>query len=182
MTQNSRIQIAKKVRFEVFKRDGFSCQYCGAKPPSVVLEVDHIHPVSQGGGNAKDNLITACFSCNRGKSDRLLSSIPESLESRAEEMREKQDQIKAYERLLKSIKRKEDKQINLIEEIFTDYFEGYYFKPKFCESVRIFIQKLPIDEVEMAMRTACQRIKNREAAAKYFCGICWNIIKGKNNG
>ena len=35
--------IGKKMRFEVFKRDKFTCQYCGRKAPDVILEVDHIN-------------------------------------------------------------------------------------------------------------------------------------------
>lgn len=65
--------ISKKVRFEVFKRDSFTCQYCGKCAPEVTLHVDHIEPVSKGGDNSLINLITACAECNLGKSDRKLS-------------------------------------------------------------------------------------------------------------
>lgn len=34
--------LGKKTRFEVFKRDGFKCMYCGAHPPEAILEVDHL--------------------------------------------------------------------------------------------------------------------------------------------
>ena len=37
--------ISKKTRFDVFKRDSFTCQYCGKSAPDVVLQVDHINPV-----------------------------------------------------------------------------------------------------------------------------------------
>jgi 5-methylcytosine-specific restriction endonuclease McrA len=56
-----RKSMSKKLRFEVFKRDSFACQYCGNKAPDVVLEVDHINPVSKGGDNSILNLITSCF-------------------------------------------------------------------------------------------------------------------------
>lgn len=171
--------LTKKARFDVFKRDAFCCQYCGNKPPKVVLEVDHIHPVAGGGDNSADNLITACFDCNRGKSDRLLSSVPQGLEERAALLAEKQEQIKAYGKLIKSIKRREDKSINAVQEVFQSHFGGFSFTPKFRESVRIFIQKMPIDDVEQAMHTACSRIGNRDASIKYFCGICWKTIRGE---
>ena len=64
--------VPKGVRFEIFKRDGFTCQYCGRRPPDVVLELDHIHPVSKGGDNDPMNLVTSCADCNRGKSDKIL--------------------------------------------------------------------------------------------------------------
>lgn len=40
--------ISKKTRFEVFKRDSFTCQYCGRTAPDVILEIDHINPVNNG--------------------------------------------------------------------------------------------------------------------------------------
>jgi len=176
-----RAKLGKKVRFNVFKRDAFTCQYCGSKPPAVVLEVDHIHPVSKGGTDEIDNLITACFDCNRGKSSGLLSAIPQSLEERAEQLREKHEQIKAYERLLKTIKRKEDADIDRVEDVFREYFNGFVFSENFRDSVRLFLQKLLRDEVESAMHKACSRIKTRHEAIKYFCGICWTMIRNNKN-
>jgi len=64
--------VSKGLRFEIFKRDGFTCQYCGERPPDVVLEIDHIMPVSKGGDNDKMNLVAACYACNRGKGAKLL--------------------------------------------------------------------------------------------------------------
>lgn len=68
-----RTSLSKTLRFEVFKRDKFTCQYCGRMAPDVVLEVDHIKPVSKGGTNEMLNLITSCFDCNRGKKAKVLS-------------------------------------------------------------------------------------------------------------
>ena len=65
--------LSKKQRFEIFERDQFTCQYCGQTPPSVVLHVDHIYPVSQGGTDDPENLRTSCQSCNLGKSDKVIS-------------------------------------------------------------------------------------------------------------
>ena len=51
------MSLTKKIRFEVFKRDGFQCGYCGNTPPKVVLEVDHIEPISKGGKDDMNNLL-----------------------------------------------------------------------------------------------------------------------------
>lgn len=67
--------VGKSLRFEIFARDAFTCQYCGQKPPEVVLEVDHIHPVSKGGEDISINLITSCFACNRGKRAKIISEV-----------------------------------------------------------------------------------------------------------
>ena len=72
----TRKTIGKGLRFDVFKRDGFTCQYCGQKPPDVVLHVDHILAVSLGGDNDISNLITSCESCNQGKKAKRLESSP----------------------------------------------------------------------------------------------------------
>lgn len=60
--------VTKRTRFEVFRRDGFQCQYCGAKPPEVELRIDHVTPVALGGTDKPNNIVTACHDCNAGKS------------------------------------------------------------------------------------------------------------------
>lgn len=168
--------ISKKIRFELFKRDNFTCQYCGKTPPTVVLEIDHIHPVSKGGKNGHDNLITACFDCNRGKSDGLLSSVPETITLKAEVIAEREEQIKAFNKLLASKRRREDKQIAELENIYQETFEEYSWKQKFRDSIRNnFMPFLAQDQLMMAISKACSKCADHEATLKYFCGICWNL-------
>lgn len=90
-----RESISKKTRFEVFKRDSFKCQYCGKCAPDVILEVDHINPIANGGKGEMLNLITSCFDCNRGKSDRLLSdnSVLTVQRKQIEELQERRAQL-----------------------------------------------------------------------------------------
>lgn len=71
--------ISPKVRFEIFKRDLFKCQYCGRTPPHVILNVDHVIPVAEGGDNNKLNLVTSCKDCNTGKGAISLSAVPAPL-------------------------------------------------------------------------------------------------------
>jgi hypothetical protein len=59
--------IGYALRFQVLRRDGFTCQYCGRKPPEVKLHIDHLQPWSSGGLNALENLKTSCEACNLGK-------------------------------------------------------------------------------------------------------------------
>ncbi len=59
--------ISPKLRFSILQRDEFSCRYCGRSAPTVALEVDHLVSVAKGGKTQADNLVTACFECNRGK-------------------------------------------------------------------------------------------------------------------
>ena len=91
----TRKAISKRLRFEVFKRDSFTCQYCGNKAPDVLLEIDHNHPVSQGGSNEILNLVTACKDCNAGKADKLLSDseVLDKQRRQLEELQKRREQI-----------------------------------------------------------------------------------------
>ena len=92
--------LSKRKRFEIFKRDAFTCQYCGRQPPLVTLEVDHVTAVSRGGTDHCTNLVTACFDCNRGKSDRELNSIPAAAAEQIEVAMEQIAQMKAFNKFL----------------------------------------------------------------------------------
>ncbi len=62
-----------RLRFEVLKRDDFTCQYCGSTvQDGRKIVVDHIVPRKKGGKDEYSNLITACEDCNLGKTDMLL--------------------------------------------------------------------------------------------------------------
>jgi len=61
------------LRYRVLKAYGRQCQCCGAKPPAVVLHVDHIKPRSLYPELALefDNLQVLCHDCNKGKSNKF---------------------------------------------------------------------------------------------------------------
>ena len=65
--ETERLKVNKAMRFRIFKRDKFTCQYCGRKPPEVILQVDHMKPISKGGKSTENNMKTACRDCNIGK-------------------------------------------------------------------------------------------------------------------
>lgn len=57
-------------RRNVFKRDHYTCQYCGAQPGSEELTLDHVVPRAQGGVSSWTNCVLACMACNKRKADR----------------------------------------------------------------------------------------------------------------
>lgn len=63
------------IRKQVFKRDNYTCVYCKASGENIVLECDHVIPFSKGGSDELENLVTACFSCNRSKRDKSLEEF-----------------------------------------------------------------------------------------------------------
>lgn len=59
-----------KIRYEVLKRDDYTCRACGRSPAihkGLDLQIDHIKPVSEGGATEMYNLQTLCRECNVGK-------------------------------------------------------------------------------------------------------------------
>jgi len=181
----NRKSISKKLRFEVFKRDGFRCAYCGQAPPVVILEVDHIDPISKGGKDSINNYITACFDCNRGKRDIPLTKIPTQLSENIEILKEKEEQLKEYRKFIAKIERREKNDIEDVNKIYIEGYPGWELSDGFkSTSVKRFLNSLPKHEIIKAMQTAVYKFpynnpKSRNAATSYFCGICWNIIKGK---
>lgn len=171
--------VSKKVRFEIFKRDRFTCAYCGNTPPSVVLEIDHIDPVSKGGDNSETNLITACFDCNRGKRDIPINSIPQSLSESIEILKERELQIGEYRKFKRSVSKRENKDIKRIEEIFRETFNNFTLTKKFKKQTLLkFVRSLPLDEIEDSMWLATSKMWfDQERCIRYFCGICWRKIK-----
>ena len=60
-------------RFIIFKRDEFTCIYCGASDPGGKrLHLDHVYPHSEGGSDKASNLVTACGRCNISKGNKIL--------------------------------------------------------------------------------------------------------------
>lgn len=171
-----RKSLSKKVRFDVFKRDNFTCNYCGRSTPSVILEVDHIIPVSKNGSNNIDNLITSCFDCNRGKSNNELTSIPEALNCKIEILKEKELQYLEFKKLQKKLDKRINNEVQEICNLYEIYFPEYYITENFKISIKNFIDKLGFYNVKLAMDKSCSRF-NYNHSLKYFCGICWNKIK-----
>ena len=56
-------------RGNLFRRDHYTCQYCGAQPGIKDLSIDHVTPRSRGGKSTWGNCVVACFECNRHKAD-----------------------------------------------------------------------------------------------------------------
>lgn len=180
MSQYIRQSISKKLRFELFKRDNFICQYCGNHPPDIILEIDHIIPVSKGGLTEENNLITSCFNCNRGKAARSLTSIPQSLDEKVLEIKEREEQILGYQAIMQSHRDRVEIEVFNILQPFLNH-DGSV-KRDYFNSTKRFIERLGYDEVYEAMEIALSINVSFNRKFRYFCGVCWNKIKRGNNG
>ena len=149
-----------------------------------MLEVDHINPESKGGKDDINNLITACFDCNRGKSDITLDKIPNQMVENLEILKLKEKQLKEYNKYIKKSEDRMNNNIDEIEEIFEEGFPGFMFTERIREvTIKNLLKNfLPLEEVKEAMHIACSVIigeGREEECIKYFCGVCWQKVRNK---
>ncbi|MCX5365877.1 HNH endonuclease [Streptomyces sp. NBC_00124] len=80
--------VSKRLRYEILRRDRYTCRYCGASAPDAPMRVDHVTPVALGGTDHPSNLVAACEPCNSGKTssiegyvdDMQSDAVPPSIE------------------------------------------------------------------------------------------------------
>lgn len=179
--------LGKKTRFEVFKRDKFTCQYCGRMSPDVVLEVDHIKPVAEGGDNSLLNLITSCRDCNRGKGKRKLDDDVE-LKKQQEEMQilaEKREQLK----MLMEWRTELSKLIQEEVDYVCDYIKtamGVPLNDKGRAYIMSLIKQFGINEVLDGIDISiAQYFRGGEDSVAFTLskigGICYNRRKSKED-
>lgn len=178
--------ISKTQRFEIFKRDGFMCQYCGRKPPQVILEIDHLISRKKEGKDIPENLITACFDCNRGKGTRDLEVAPELIKEKTKVIREKELQLREFYKYQEKIKKRIEADIDYLDEkwhVLSGETGEYVFNDQARMQIRHFLKSLGKFEIEEAMEIAWLKPHLRDRFV-YMCGVIWNKIKGKekNNG
>jgi|GEM_PF-62119 len=68
----------KFCRENVYRRDNFTCQYCGEHFHPRDLTLDHVVPASRSGRKDWTNMVTACRRCNHRKANRtpLAAGMP----------------------------------------------------------------------------------------------------------
>ena len=177
--------ISKKTRFEVFKMDSFTCQYCGAKAPDVILEVDHIVPVASGGDDSLLNLITSCRNCNRGKGARKLSdtSAVERQRKQLDDMNAMREQMEFMIEWKQELMDLREEQIDAIDRLFFS-IRGCYLTEALHKDIHSLIVRFGFDEVYEAVEIAAT---NRNYQTKYDViakvgGVCYNLRKRRESG
>ena len=74
LAQEQRALMTPKLRAYIKERDNYTCCQCGNSvnfEPNLLLEIDHIIPISKGGLTREDNLQTLCWKCNRSKGAKM---------------------------------------------------------------------------------------------------------------
>lgn len=172
--------ISKKTRFEVFKRDKFTCQYCGAHPPDVVLHVDHIVAVAAGGESDMDNYTTACQPCNAGKGARNLKSVPQSLSDKAAEVAEREAQLLGWHAVMAGRRDRIEDDMWDVAEALVPGSSTNGMKRDWTASIRRFNESLSKPAVlEAADIARAKGFYSDNKTFRYFCGVCWNRLREK---
>lgn len=118
--------LSVRTRFEVFKRDSFTCRYCGRaiEDEGVKLEVDHITPKAAGGSDDPTNLITSCWDCNHGKADKSLGDRMPSLTEAMINTRERALQLDEYRQWQASLDDVNNRLLVRVWQEWIDMFGG----------------------------------------------------------
>ena len=176
--------ISRRLRYEVLRRDSYTCRYCGAKAPDVKLNVDAVVPEALGGSH-KDpaNLITACEACNGGKTSSspdapLVADIAEHALEWAQAMRQAQG------RALADLKAREAGRGQFAEwwDSWTYEHEGKRHplpRPGDWEQTvdQLVASGLPLPLLKDCIDRAMGRTKVQNSEKfRYMCGVAWRKL------
>jgi hypothetical protein len=181
--------LSQKLRFEVFRRDKFTCQYCGAKAPDVLLQCDHIEPHSKGGADHILNLITSCKDCNGGKGARRISEEATLQKTRAqlEELEARRQQLEMMAQWRTSLVSLQAREVELLAEHWaaisnyplTD--QGFAALKKL---LKLYSFQEVADGVEGSIATYCKGGVTKVTANIAFdklSAVCASLRRNKDN-
>lgn len=180
----SRNTLSKKLRFEVFKRDRFTCQYCGRMAPDVVLEVDHINPVAEGGSDDILNLITSCRDCNRGKG-KVPITENDALKKQQNQLlalADRKEQIEMMATWRKELSDIEDCEIDIVSDTISMWAydrEEWSLSPTGRNKIRLLLKRFTLEEIISAVEISYARYYEGtdytwNTAFNKIGGICYN--------
>lgn len=184
------MSISKSLRFEIFARDSFTCQYCGRRPPEVVLELDHIHPRAKGGSDELTNLLTSCWDCNRGKSAKVISEVAPRPDADLMLLRAEQE-IAEAERYLQA-KERRDALMGKMRAALSGMWTEYLGQELPATSVWThWLNKYGPEEVEIAINKCSAKIpysdlgsgsdhRRMTECSKYVAGILKRRLEDAN--
>ena len=181
------MSMSKRLRFNVFKRDDFQCQYCGRRSPDVILEVDHIVPRKEGGGDDIENLVTSCFECNRGKGSDPLSKkkMHRDIRKDLKLQKEREEQLREYYKHKKKIDSIKEKAIDRVEIVMFEHEGKKEFTSKGRASIKQFLTNgFTAEDIISAWYISIDKLPYRswDNQFRYMCGILHNWRRKKDEG
>lgn len=174
-------KLSRSLRFQILRRDGNACRYCGAMAPEVKLTVDHVIPVAHGGTDDPENLTTACADCNAGK-----AALPPDAEVVAQVARDQERWARAM-----ALAAQAEATVREITEQTTQQWlaewnrwsagdgrpipvdDDWKIGIRTLMAAGLSLQDL-CEAVPVAMRKSGVLTENRY---RYFCGIAWTTLR-----
>lgn len=177
--------VTKRTRFEVLKRDNYTCRYCRSEENA--LTVDHVVPVALGGSDDSSNLVAACKDCNYGKA----SSSPEDslVADVADDALRWAAAISAYNAGLQADRKKRDAYVRRFKKAWDVWHWGVEGDtiplPSDWKSTiwSFYASGLPATELEDAVTIAAgNQMVKVDSVFRYLCGVVKNKIERQNEG
>lgn len=171
--------VTKRTRFEVLKRDNYTCRYC--RSADNPLTIDHVAPSALGGSDSPDNLVACCKDCNAGKTSTapdatLVADVSEDAVRWARAMQEAAE-------VIHNSKAAQRAYVNDFVGAWGDWTYGPGDEPLpvpddwEASIIGFYKAGLPLSEMLESVRIACgnRRIDARQTW-RYMCGVAWNKL------
>jgi len=180
--------VSKRLRFEILRRDGFRCTYCGSRPSDgAELHVDHVVPQALGGTDDPSNLTTSCADCNAGKS----SSSPTEEQIAAVDAADltwRSQVAAALERI-----KIEHAEREALVDAFAGIWDAWHWTDRtgnnhtfgkaanWRSTVSLMLDRgMDLEHLDMCVDIAMAANPKDEWA--YFCGVVWRVLKQAQGG
>ncbi|MFF4026893.1 HNH endonuclease [Nocardia elegans] len=173
--------VSRRLRFEILRRDGHTCRYCGATAPDAKLTVDHVTPIALGGSDEPSNLVTACADCNGGK-----TSIAPDAATIADVSADAIRWSDAMQRAASEREAKYAESAATVDEFRRTWnqwtLDGRQLElpVAFGASIRQMLAAgLTLTDFEELIEVAMsvETVRGADAKWRYFCGCCWTRVK-----
>lgn len=170
--------VSKRLRHEVMRRDNHQCRYCGATAPDVKLTIDHVTPVSLGGQDVPQNLVTACVDCNAGKSATppdaaLVAAVDEKAVEWAQAMQVAVEQRAAELAAERGRTDRFDQEWRRWNAGGAEVWRAQNWR---ASVLRLLAAGLTDDFLVDAIGIAMRSKAGPAETWRYFCGVCWREI------
>lgn len=169
----TRKPISKRVRFEIFTRDNFTCRYCGRQSDEVILVIDHLTPVCKGGGNNKENLLTSCEGCNQGKGGKAIAQHAPTESDRLRLLQEHREQVATQKAVVAIVKARQRVRQEICNQICA-VFQREHIDNKTLNVLVSYADRFGIDKLLDWIAIAAVRLPHYasdEKIGRYISGI-----------
>ena len=175
--------VPKIIRYKVFHRDKFTCQYCGRTPPEVTLEIGYKIPKSEGEDEDISNLVTVCHKCNiNNKGKKITKNIfkANNLDIEYLEAEQRLAEMKKYKEIKEKLEEETIETISDLQEFFCEQMRTSWIVEH--QSIRWLLYFHDPSEIEKAIVFASVQAKDRMPSDqwRYACGILRNWRQEQN--